>query len=66
MSFAPDWVGEFLWSADDADDERIIPDRLVTNFESCAFVAVVDTVLFETQGTRTLSTVPTDVLVAGA
>jgi Xaa-Pro aminopeptidase len=66
VSFAPDWVGEFLWSAADPDDESVIPDGLVTNFESCAFVAVVDTVLFETQGTRTLSTVPTDVLVAGA
>lgn len=65
VSFAPDWVGEFLWSAGDEDDETMIPDRLVTNFESCAFLAVVDTVLFETQGTRTLSKVPTDVLVAG-
>ena len=66
MSFAPEWVGEFLWSAGDADDESVIPDRLVTNIESFAFVAVVDTVVFETQGARTLSTVPTDVLVAGA
>lgn len=66
VSFAPDWVGEFLWSAGDADDETMIPEGLVTNFESCAFVAVVDTLVFESDGVRTLSTVPADVLVAGA
>lgn len=44
----------------------MIPEGLVTNFESCAFVAVVDTLVFESDGVRTLSTVPADVLVAGA
>jgi hypothetical protein len=58
-------VGELLWSAGDAADDSVIPEGLVTNLESCAFLAVVDTVVFEADGARTLSTVPTDVLVAG-
>ncbi len=65
VSFAPEWVGEFLWSADDPADDSVIPEGLVTNIECCAFVAVVDTVVFEADGARTLSTVPTEVLVAG-
>jgi hypothetical protein len=66
VSFAPDWVGEFLWSSHDLDDDSLIPEGLVTNFESCAFVAVVDTIVFETSGTRTLSNIPADeVLLAG-
>jgi Xaa-Pro aminopeptidase len=66
ISFAPDWVGEFVWSAHDPDDESPIPEGLVTNFESCAFVAVVDTVVFEPGGARTLSSIPAgEVLLAG-
>ena len=65
LSLPPDWVGEFFWSAHDSDDEALIPEGLVTNFESCAFVEVVDTVVFEAGGTRTLSSLPTDVLLAG-
>lgn len=64
VSLAPDWVGELSWSAsgDPVTDE--IPDGLVTNIESCAHVAIVDTVVFEREGARTLSSVPTSVLVA--
>jgi Xaa-Pro aminopeptidase len=65
VSFAPDWVGELLWSAGDADDDSVIPEGMVTNFESVAFIAVVDTVVFEADRARTLSTVPTRVLIAG-
>jgi Xaa-Pro aminopeptidase len=65
ISFPPDWVGEFWWSAHDLDSEEIIPAGLVTNLESCAFVAVVDTVVFEPGRARTLSEVPADVLVVG-
>ena len=65
VSFAPDWVGELLWSSGDADDDSVIPEGMVTNFESFAFVGIVDTVVFEATGTRTLSNVPTHVLIAG-
>ena len=65
ISFAPEWVGEYLWSAHDPDDGALIPERLVTNIESVAFVAIVDTVVFEADGARTLSTLPTEVLIAG-
>ena len=63
ISFPPDWVGEFTWSAHDLESEELIPDGLVTNFESCAFVALVDTVVFERDGARTLSDLPTEILI---
>jgi Xaa-Pro aminopeptidase len=62
VSLPPDWVGELLWSTSAPDMEELIPEGLVTNFESCAHVAVVDTIVFGSAGARTLSSVPTDVL----
>ena len=65
VSFMPDWVGEFCWDIQDEETEDVIEAGLVTNFESCAFVAVVDTVVFEETGPRFLSSVPREVLVVG-
>ncbi|MGW0838450.1 M24 family metallopeptidase [Streptomyces prunicolor] len=63
VSFMPDWVGEFCWDIQDEETEDVIEAGLATNFESCAFVAVVDTVVFEETGPRFLSTVPRETLV---
>ncbi|MCX4911679.1 Xaa-Pro peptidase family protein [Streptomyces sp. NBC_00878] len=65
VSFMPDWVGEFCWDIEDGEIEDVIEAGLVTNFESCAFVAVVDTVVFEETGPRFLSSVPRETLVVG-
>lgn len=64
LSFPPDWVGEFTWGGVDCG-EAIVEDGLVTNIESCGFLALVDTVVFETTGPRLLSSLPRDVLVCG-
>ncbi|WP_033287622.1 M24 family metallopeptidase [Amycolatopsis jejuensis] len=66
LSFPPDFVGEFLWGTHDADTDELIPDGLVSNFESCAFVALIDTVVFQESGTRFLCTLPREILRAGA
>jgi Xaa-Pro aminopeptidase len=66
LSFAPDFVGEFLWGSHDIDTNAIIEDGLVTNFESVApLTAIIDTVVFEETGARFLSDVPREVLVIG-
>jgi len=65
VSFMPDWVGEFCWDIQDEETDDVIEAGLVTNFESCAFVAVVDTVVFEETGPRFLSSVPRETLVVG-
>lgn len=66
VSLPPDWVGEFVWSSPDEDTEDVIEPGLVTNFESCAFLAMVDTVVFEEGGARLLSTLPREVMIVEA
>jgi len=63
ISFPPDWVGEFCWSIHDDETEAVIEDGLVTNIESVAFLAMVDTVVFEEPRARVLSRVPRELLV---
>lgn len=63
VSFPPDWVGEFCWSSSDPDTDAVIEPGLVTNFESCAFLAMVDTVVFDDDGARLLSSLPRELLV---
>ena len=65
IAFPPDWVGEFLWSIHDTDDERPIDAGHVTVFESVAYAANVDTLVFDQAGARFLSGVPREILVAG-
>jgi Xaa-Pro aminopeptidase len=62
LSVAPtDWVGEFCWSlGDDRDD--VIEAGLVTNFESWNSLILVDTVVFEQDGPRFLSSLPREIL----
>lgn len=63
ISFPPDWVGEFLWSCHDHETDAVIEAGLVTNMESCVFLAMVDTVVFEDGGARLLSGLPREILV---
>ncbi|MYS86917.1 M24 family metallopeptidase [Embleya scabrispora] len=65
VSFPPDWVGEFCWSSTDRETDEVIENGLVTNFESCAFVAMVDTVVFDDDGARLLSSLPRELLIVG-
>ena len=65
VSFMPDWVGEFCWDIQDEQTDDVIEAGLVTNFESCAFLAMVDTVVFEDGGPRFLSSVPREAMVVG-
>ena len=63
ISFPPDWVGEFCWSIHDDETDALIEPGLVTNIESCVFLAMVDTVVFEEPRARILSRVPRELLV---
>lgn len=63
VSFMPDWTGEFCWDMHDDVTEDVIEAGLVTNFESCAGILMVDTVVFEEDGPRFLSSVPRAPLV---
>ncbi len=65
IAFPPDWVGEFLFSLDDPDAPGVFEDGLVTNFESVVNFAMIDTVVFETDGIRFLSGRPHQVNVVG-
>ncbi len=66
LSFAPDFVGEFLWGSHDIETDAVIEDGLVTNFESVGFLAIIDTLHFREEGARFLSSVPRDLLVVDA
>lgn len=66
VSFMPDFVGEFLWGVHDMETDAVIEAGLVTNFESVAFISIIDTLVFEETGARFLSTVPREVLVIDA
>lgn len=66
LSFAPDYVGEFVWGTHDTESEAVIESGFVSNFESCAFLAMIDTVVFEDAGARTLSQIPHKVLTVEA
>ena len=63
VSFPPDWVGEFCWSCHDDETDEVIEKGLVTNFESCAFLVQVDTIVFAESGSRLLCRVPRELLV---
>ena len=65
LSFAPDWMGELYWASEDPDDDSTIPAGLVTHFESITFAPIVDTVVFEAGGARTLSRLPEQILIVG-
>jgi Xaa-Pro aminopeptidase len=61
ISFPPDWVGEFVFTASEEDAEGVFESGMVTNFESLVHIPVVDTVVYGEQGGRSLSTLPHEV-----
>lgn len=62
ISFPPDWVGEWLFTVNSDEDQGIIEDGLVTNFESIIGLTLLDTIVYQTSGTRTLSKLPHEIL----
>jgi Xaa-Pro aminopeptidase len=61
ISFPPDWVGEFVFTASEEDAEGLFEAGMVTNFESLVHIPVVDTVVYGEQGGRSLSALPHEV-----
>lgn len=66
IAFPPDWVGEWMFSVDDADSEDVFDDGLVTNYESMAGLVLIDTYVIGPRGTERLSSIPREILIAGA
>jgi Xaa-Pro aminopeptidase len=62
ISFPPDWVGEWLFTIADEDQEGVIEEGLVTNYESIIGLGLLDTIVYQSSGTRTLSRIPYEVL----
>jgi Xaa-Pro aminopeptidase len=65
IAFPPDWVGEFCWGTGSDHAGAVVEAGLVTNVESCYFLAMVDTVVFEESGPRLLCGVPREILTCG-
>lgn len=66
LSLPPDWVGEFFFSLHDQDEkylDRVFEEGMVTNFESFYNTALVDTLVYEKERTRTLSKIPNELIV---
>lgn len=64
LSFAPDWVGEWTFTVGEKTDDRFVSGT-VSNYESIVTYPMIDTVVFEEGGARTLSRLPLDVQRAG-
>jgi Xaa-Pro aminopeptidase len=61
-SFPPDWVGEWLFTVNSDEDQGVIEEGLVTNYESIIGLGLLDTVVYQAGGTRTLSKIPYQIL----
>lgn len=64
IAFPPDWVGEWTFTVGEHTDDRF-REGVVTNYESIVLYPMIDTVVFEEDGARTLSALPLDVLRTG-
>jgi Xaa-Pro dipeptidase len=62
ISFPPDWVGEFVFTADDEAPEGVFEAGMVTNYESMVHLPMIDTVVYEEDGARTLSSLPHEIV----
>ena len=58
ISFPPDWVGEWHFTVNSENEPGLIEEGLVTNFESIAGLGILDTIVYQASGTRTLSKIP--------
>ena len=62
VSVGADYVGEFVWGSGMPARGGVIEAGVVTNIESLSFLALIDTVLFEEKGARTLSELSYDII----
>jgi Xaa-Pro aminopeptidase len=63
LSLPPDWVGEFYFHVrDDQYLDRVFEENMVTNFESLFNTWLVDTLVYERDGTRILSRTPLELI----
>lgn len=58
LSFPPDWVGEWNFNVQDENAPGCFEAGMVTNFESVLFFSMIDTLVYEKDGARTLSRIP--------
>jgi len=66
LSLPPDWVGEFYFNLRDTDYlDRVFDEGMVTNFESMFNTTLIDTIVWEKNGARTLSKMPEELIVIG-
>jgi Xaa-Pro aminopeptidase len=64
LSFPPDWIGEFYFTAfDDTGLDRVFQENMVTNYESFFNSSLVDMVVYGTEGSRVLSKTPLELIV---
>lgn len=61
LSFPPDWVGDWIFTVADDATEDVFEAGMVTNFESVCHFSLIDTVVYEEHGARTLSRLPHEV-----
>ncbi len=65
-SLPPDWVGDFYFHlGDDKYLDRVFVENMVTNFESLFNTHLIDTLVYEKNGTRILSKTPLELIVVG-
>lgn len=62
ISFPPDWVGDWLYTVNSENAPGLIEEGLVTNFESIIGLGILDTIVYQAAGTRTLSTIPHQIM----
>lgn len=65
VAFPPDWVGQWMFAVDDVDSDDVFEEGLVTNYESMAGLALIDTFVIGPDGATRLSSIPREILVAG-
>jgi Xaa-Pro dipeptidase len=63
VSFPPDWVGEWLYTIEAESPDDVIEAGVVTNFESVAHFCLIETLVYEDGGARSLSRTPRELLV---
>ena len=63
LSLPPDWVGEFFFDTrDELYLDRVFEENMVTNFESFFNTTLIDTLVWEKDGVRTLSKIPEELI----
>ncbi|GAB2449776.1 ectoine hydrolase DoeA [Nocardioides hungaricus] len=63
LSFPPDWVGDWIFTVADEETDEVFEAGMVTNFESIVHFSLIDTLVYEEDGARTLSSLPHELIV---